>query len=62
MYIVVTLRQLPRDLQQLHADDFQPALLESFDDFPGQAALHGVRLDDNQCPFQEIAFLPLYMR
>ena len=57
MHIVVLFRQRPADLQQLHADDFQAAALEAFDDLPRQAALHRIRFHDNQCAFQELAFL-----
>lgn len=54
--IVVFLRQVAANAQQLHADNFQAALLKAFDNLAGQAALHGVGFDDDKRVFQEIAF------
>ena len=48
---VVFFRQRARDLHELHADDAQAALLEAAQNFAGQPALHGVRLDDDERAF-----------
>ena len=53
MLAVVALRQGAVDLQQLEPDDAQAAALQPVQDLAGEAALHGVRFDQDQGAFHE---------
>jgi hypothetical protein len=45
-------------LHKLHADETQTTALNAADHLADQPALHPIRLDENQCAFQNT--LPLY--
>ena len=43
------------DLDELQADQLQPALLEPAQDPPDEQALHGIRLHEDERPFVHVS-------